>query len=211
MKVLVTGSAGHLGEALVRTLRGAKYEVAGLDVLESPFTTHIGSIARVDLEDVVSAHLLAAKRASSLGFRRYIISATIPFLPDDLEDLWNDTPSVVRKRVPGYETEYVRLGWRMFPRIDRVYVNQRARADLGWQPRYDFRYLVERLKSGDRLRSPLAQLVGSKGYHAESFLEGPYPVKSWPQNSGPSSLLSGRPLSKEILTTAFKFLGAFRS
>jgi UDP-glucose 4-epimerase len=45
MKVLVTGSAGHLGEALVRTLRSAKYEVAGLDVLESPFTTHIGSIA----------------------------------------------------------------------------------------------------------------------------------------------------------------------
>lgn len=132
---------------------------------------------RVDLEDVVSAHLLAAKRAPSLGFRRYIISATTPFLPDDPEDLWNDAPSVVRKRVPGYETEYARLGWRMFPRIDRVYVNQRARADLGWQPRYNFRYLVERLKSGGRLRSPLAQLVGSKGYHAESFLEGPYPAK----------------------------------
>src|SRR5258708_23531685 len=45
MKVLVTGSAGHLGEALVRTLQELKYEVLGLDILESPFTTHIGSIA----------------------------------------------------------------------------------------------------------------------------------------------------------------------
>src|SRR3984957_835414 len=45
MKVLVTGSSGHLGEALVRTLRDMQYAVVGLDLLESPFTTHIGSIA----------------------------------------------------------------------------------------------------------------------------------------------------------------------
>ncbi len=45
MKVLVTGSAGHLGEALVRTLRDLQYEVVGLDILASPFTTQIGSIA----------------------------------------------------------------------------------------------------------------------------------------------------------------------
>src|SRR5271154_3285663 len=44
MKVLVTGSSGHLGEALVRTLKDLQYEVAGLDLLESPFTTHVGSI-----------------------------------------------------------------------------------------------------------------------------------------------------------------------
>jgi len=44
MKVLVTGSSGHLGEALVRTLRDLQYEVISLDILESPFTTHIGSI-----------------------------------------------------------------------------------------------------------------------------------------------------------------------
>src|SRR3984957_1345571 len=44
MKVLVTGSAGHLGEALVRTLRDLQYEVVGLDMLESPFVTNVGSI-----------------------------------------------------------------------------------------------------------------------------------------------------------------------
>src|ERR1700756_4966162 len=44
MKVLVTGSSGHLGEALVRTLRDLQYQVISLDILGSPFTTHIGSI-----------------------------------------------------------------------------------------------------------------------------------------------------------------------
>src|SRR6516164_7422018 len=45
MKVLVTGSAGHLGEALVRTLKAQKHEVVGLDILASPFTTCVGSIS----------------------------------------------------------------------------------------------------------------------------------------------------------------------
>ena len=44
MRALVTGGAGHLGEALVRTLRDLNHEVLGLDILESPFTTHVGSI-----------------------------------------------------------------------------------------------------------------------------------------------------------------------
>jgi UDP-glucose 4-epimerase len=45
MKILVIGSAGHLGEALVRTLQGAGHEVLGLDVLASPYTHVMGSIA----------------------------------------------------------------------------------------------------------------------------------------------------------------------
>ena len=45
MNSLVTGSAGHLGEALVRTLRDLQHEVVGLDILASPFTTHAGSVA----------------------------------------------------------------------------------------------------------------------------------------------------------------------
>jgi nucleoside-diphosphate-sugar epimerase len=45
MKILVTGSAGHLGEALMRSLRASKIEALGLDVLASPFTDVVGSIA----------------------------------------------------------------------------------------------------------------------------------------------------------------------
>ena len=44
MTILVTGSAGHLGEALVRVLQARGHDVTGLDVLASPFTTVVGSI-----------------------------------------------------------------------------------------------------------------------------------------------------------------------
>jgi UDP-glucose 4-epimerase len=131
---------------------------------------------RVDLEDVASAHLLALEKAAAIGFGRYIISATTPFLPDDLLELRRNAPQVVRRRAPDHEAEYARRGWRMFPGIDRVYVNERARQDLGWRPRYDFRYVLERLKAGEDFRSPLAREVGSKGYHGHKFAEGPYPV-----------------------------------
>jgi UDP-glucose 4-epimerase len=328
MRMLVTGSAGHLGEALVRSLRDSGDEVVGLDILDSPFTTNVGSIVdrdfvrgwmggvrivfhpatlhkphlvthspqsfvdtnitgtlnllqeavaagvqsfiftsttsvfgdalmppagapaawvtevvtpvpkniygvtkaagedlcrlfhrkhklpcivlrtsrffpeeddneemretyaddnlkaneylfrRVDLEDAVSAHLAAAQRARAIGFGRYIISATTPFLPEDVVDLRTDAARVVGRRVLGYEAEYKRRGWRMLPGIDRVYVNERARHELGWQPRYDFKSVLQRLRAGDDLRSPLARVVGSKGYHAESFSAGPYPVES---------------------------------
>jgi UDP-glucose 4-epimerase len=327
MKVLVTGSSGHLGEALVRTLKELEYEVVGLDILESPFTTHVGSISdrtwvrhclravqqvfhaatlhkphvathsrqdfidtnltgtlnlleessatgvesfiytsttsvfgqalvpppgapaawitedamplpkniygvtkaaaedlcelfhrnqglrcvvlrtsrffpedddnrkvrlaysdanakaneslyrRVDIEDVVSAHLLAAEHAARISFRKYIISSTTPFHPEDVAGLRNDAPRVVAKRVPGYEAEYDRREWKMLPSIDRVYVNERARNELGWRPRYDFGSILDRLKAGEDMRSPLARLVGSKGYHAQVFCDGPYPVE----------------------------------
>src|SRR6202167_4912122 len=286
MRVLVTGSAGHLGEALVRTLQDLQHEVVGVDILASPFTTHVGSIAdrgcvqrcmrdvqavfhpatrhkphvathrrqefvdtnitgtlnlleeavaasvesfvytsttsvfgdalvppeeapaawitedvtpvpkniygvtkaaaedlcelfhrnqglgcivlrtsrffpeeddnpqvrnsycdanakaneflyrRVDIEDVVSAHLLAAKHAAAIGFRKYIVSATTPFRPSDLAELRANAPEVVRERVPEYEAEYGRRHWQMFPRIDRVYVDERARNGHCWMPPY---------------------------------------------------------------------------
>jgi UDP-glucose 4-epimerase len=64
----------------------------------------------------------------------------------------------------------------MFPTLDHVYVNQRARTELSWQPRRDFQFVVDSLNNGVDFRSELAQSVGSKGYHAETFTQGPYPV-----------------------------------
>jgi len=124
---------------------------------------------RVDLEDVVSAHLLAVERAAALGFARYIVSATTPFTQDDLADLRGDAPVVLKRRVPEHEDLYARRGWNMFPGIDRVYVNDRARNELGWRPRYDFKHVLEQLRLGEDPRSPLARAVGSKGYHSRTF------------------------------------------
>jgi nucleoside-diphosphate-sugar epimerase len=49
VKLVVTGSAGHLGEALARVLGGAGHDVTGLDILESPHTAVVGSIADREL------------------------------------------------------------------------------------------------------------------------------------------------------------------
>jgi UDP-glucose 4-epimerase len=132
---------------------------------------------RTDLEDVVSAHILAMQKAPTIGFGRYIISATTPFTPGDLYGLRIDTPAVVRRYVPGFEEEYRRRGWSLVPTIDRVYVSELAKAQLEWQPRYDFRYVIKRLSASEDFQSSLARAVGSKGYHAESFVEGPYPTE----------------------------------
>jgi nucleoside-diphosphate-sugar epimerase len=130
---------------------------------------------RIDLSDVVGAHLAAVAKAPQIGFGRYIVSATTPFGPGDLAELRQDAPAMVERLFPEYLDVYERLGWRMFPGIDRVYVNARARAELGWAPRYDFRHALDLLRGGEVPRSALATSVGAKGYHPVPT--GPYTTR----------------------------------
>jgi UDP-glucose 4-epimerase len=132
---------------------------------------------RIDLADAVESHLLAADRLGAIGFGRYIVSATTPFEQSHLARLRTDAPGVVRELFPDCREVYARRGWRMLPGIDRVYVNRCAREALAWQPRFDFRHVLDRLKRGESPVSELAASVGSKGYHDERFADGPYPVE----------------------------------
>src|SRR5262250_67370 len=65
-KILVTGSSGHLGEALVRVLRDRHHEVIGLDVLPSRFTDVVASVADRD-----------AVRGSLAGVSTVVHTATL--------------------------------------------------------------------------------------------------------------------------------------
>jgi UDP-glucose 4-epimerase len=123
---------------------------------------------RVDLADVVDAHVIAMRRAPAIGFGRYIISATTPFTRDELPALRGGLPSVIDRRYPECAGIYARKGWAMLPGIDRVYVNTLALQELGWWPAYDFGRALTRVAAGEDPRSPLAIAVGAKGYHAES-------------------------------------------
>jgi len=75
MKVLVTGSSGKLGRELVEQLRTGGHEVKGLDVRDSPTTTHCldirdhGSL-REAFEGVNAVVHIAALHAPSVGVRR---------------------------------------------------------------------------------------------------------------------------------------------
>ena len=43
MRILVTGSSGHLGKTLARTRHAQGHEVVGLDVMAGPFARQFGS------------------------------------------------------------------------------------------------------------------------------------------------------------------------
>ena len=132
---------------------------------------------RVAIEDVVEAHLLALERAPSIGFGKYIVSATTPFRREDAARLRTDAAAVARERAPGWEDEYARRGWRMAEGVDRVYDNALARRELGWRPKWDFAAIIERLRETGDIRGPLAKAVGEKGYHPEPADGRRYPVR----------------------------------
>jgi UDP-glucose 4-epimerase len=71
---------------------------------------------------------------------------------------------VVRRYLPELDA-LMRRATGAFARIDRVYVNQRARDELGWRPRFDFKHVLGLLRQGDPLQSELATVIGAKGYH----------------------------------------------
>jgi UDP-glucose 4-epimerase len=123
---------------------------------------------RVDVQDAVDAHLLAMVKAPSVGFDRLIVSATTPFTQADLAELHGSAPSVVARLFPSQPEVYARRGWRMFDEVDRVYVNDRARRVLGWEPRYDFTHVLSAVQAGEDFRSPLTLAIGAKGYHQET-------------------------------------------
>jgi UDP-glucose 4-epimerase len=138
--------------------RAAAHEDANLKINELLYR-------RADIADVVDAHLRAIERAPTLGFGRYVVSATTPFTRDDLAALPTRAAEVVARRVPEYVDVFAREQWTMLDRIDRVYVNERARRDLGWSPRYDFASSIARTVRGEDYRSDLARAVGKKDYH----------------------------------------------
>ena len=131
---------------------------------------------RVDIQDVVDAHLLAIQQAPTIGFGRYIISGTTPFTIADLRKLYTDAPKVLQQYYPNFAAIYATKNWQFFRSIGRVYVNDLARTALDWQPKYDFQWVLDCLQNGQDFRSPLARKVGIRGYHDQIFEDGPYPV-----------------------------------
>ena len=137
---------------------------------------------RVDLEDAVSAHFLAAQYAPNLGHELFVISATTPFDKTHLSALGKDAPPVVTALYPDLADIYASRNLHLLPVLDRVYSNHRARELLNWQPQWDFAKALDCLSRGEPVASQLAQNVGVKGYHSSIFTDGPYPVETSADN-----------------------------
>ena len=123
---------------------------------------------RVDIEDVVDAHLLAIERAPESALRATSSAPPPRSRATTCASCAATPPRWCARRVPAFEAEYARRGWSMVPAIDRVYVNDRARRELGWQPRHDFAAVIARLRADADFRSPLARVIGAKGYHRQA-------------------------------------------
>ncbi len=91
MTVLVTGSAGHLGEALMRVLRGAGRDARGIDIKPSDHTDRVGSItdpafvrhALKHVRAVVHAATLHKPHVATHGYSEFVdtnISGTLNLL-----------------------------------------------------------------------------------------------------------------------------------
>jgi hypothetical protein len=113
--------------------------------------------------------LLSAQRAPEIGFARYVISATTPFLKEDLAELRTDAAAVFARRAPRAAAVWAERGWRFPRRLDRMYVNARARRELGWRPEVDLDAVAATVAASGSVRSPLSQVVGSKEYAGSSY------------------------------------------
>jgi UDP-glucose 4-epimerase len=169
LPVLVLRTSRFFPEADDNPDRRAAYNLLNMQANELLYR-------RADIADMVDSHLAALEQAPRLRFGRYIVSATTPFEMADLAQLRTNPAAVVARHYPDFPALYAKAGWRMLPEIDRVYVNARARRDLGWVPKYDFRRALDSLRDGRDFRSPLVGEIGIKGYHGERYRDGLYPI-----------------------------------
>lgn len=90
----------------------------------------------VDLRDVGQAHRLALEQTGH-GYEVYNISAQSPFRPEDCRQLLIDAPAVLRRRTPWLEAAFGARDWPLPASIDRVYVIDKARSELGFTPAFN--------------------------------------------------------------------------
>lgn len=123
---------------------------------------------RVDIHDVVSAHVRAMLEAKRIGWGKYIISAPPPFTKSNelLKQLDADAAVAIKEVRPDHAKILLDRGWKFPTRLDRVYDSRKAIDELGWTPVYTFERALEQIKQGKDWRSPLTVQTGKRGYHA---------------------------------------------
>ena len=97
----------------------------------------------VDRRDVAEGHWLAATVPLE-GFEILNLSAETPFEAGDVDLLWTDPWRVIDERAPELRRAFLQWGWDLPPRIDRVYVIDKARRILGYRPQYGVRAVLGR-------------------------------------------------------------------
>jgi len=138
---------------------------------------HVATHAKQDFVDVnVTGTLTLLQAAVDLGVPRFIFASTTSAFGTALRPQVGDPAAVVAAIYPEFDSVYAAAGYRMFADISPVYVNDRAMAQLGWRPHYDFGQVLRQIAAGQPIGSDLARLVGAKGYHGSAQADGLYRV-----------------------------------
>lgn len=98
----------------------------------------------VDVRDVAEAHAQAATLPST-GYRRFVVSGSTPFLPEDGDRLMRNASEVLEVRCPEIVEAFRSRGWQLPGSIDRVYSPSLAASELHWHPRYGFEEVLAQL------------------------------------------------------------------
>jgi UDP-glucose 4-epimerase len=91
----------------------------------------------VDRRDVAEGHYLSLVEHLE-GFEIFNLPAQSPFEKADCELLWTDPWKVIHRHFPGARADFKKRGWPIPTRIDRVYVIDKARKQMGFEPRFNF-------------------------------------------------------------------------
>ncbi|MEO8549991.1 MAG: NAD(P)-dependent oxidoreductase [Kofleriaceae bacterium] len=102
MTILVTGSAGHLGEALVRSLRAAGRTCRGLDRVASPFTDVVGSIVEPAVVERAMAGIDQVIHAATLHKPHVATHSRQAFVDTNITGTLNLLEAAVRARVRAF-------------------------------------------------------------------------------------------------------------
>lgn len=95
----------------------------------------------VDRRDVAEGHYLSLV-APLEGFEIFNLSAQSPFEKADCDVLWTDPWRVIHRHFPGAKGSFEKRGWPIPRRVDRVYVIDKARKYLGFEPRFNFDFIT---------------------------------------------------------------------
>ena len=102
----------------------------------------------VDARDVAQA-FGSALHANLAQFEAFNISGETPFLLEDCQQLRAEPAAVLNLRVADLVQEFSRRNWPVPASIDRVYVIEKAKALLGYKPRFGYREFLEELDAAN--------------------------------------------------------------
>ncbi len=88
----------------------------------------------LSVSDGAKAHVLAMK-SNLKGFKLYNLSCNSPFQICDLRLLMNDPKTVMLKYHPELKLQFEKRNWQFPEKIDRVYVIDKIKSELGFTPK----------------------------------------------------------------------------